>query len=130
MAVPALISKLSIFLRYETQLAEKGFARWTRMDDHDDRLSKLKGNITQIVTTKKPDSVKYYQRIFGQHGTIGLKFIKNLDVEKQEIPAKTLAYIANTTNEIREMIQKRHGDSTELEQFIRNSKKVENLSKK
>jgi UDP-N-acetylglucosamine kinase len=31
MAVPAIISKLSIFLRYETQLAEKGFARWTRM---------------------------------------------------------------------------------------------------
>jgi predicted ABC-type ATPase len=45
MAVPAIISKLSIFLRYETQLAEKGFARWTRMEDHDDRFNNLKINL-------------------------------------------------------------------------------------
>jgi predicted ABC-type ATPase len=53
MAVPAIISKLSIFLRYETQLAEKGFARWTRMEDHDDRFEKLETVLKEIITSNQ-----------------------------------------------------------------------------
>lgn len=65
MVVPDIISKLSIFLRYETQLAEKGFARWTRMEDYDDRFNNLKINLSAIENTKNPDSIKFYERGLG-----------------------------------------------------------------
>jgi hypothetical protein len=61
MAVPAIISKLSIFLRYETQLVEKGFARWTRMEDHDDRFEKLRVVLKEIISLKLIGTLKFYE---------------------------------------------------------------------
>jgi hypothetical protein len=73
MSVPALISKLSIFLRYESQFREKGFARWTRMEDHDDRFEKIPQVLEQILTTKPPDTTRFYQRVLAGNITISLK---------------------------------------------------------
>lgn len=73
MAVLALISKLSIFLRYEFQLKEKGFARWTRMEDHDDRFEKIPQVLEQILATKPPDTARFYQRVLAANITISLK---------------------------------------------------------
>ena len=79
MAVPAIISKLSIFLRYETQLAEKGFARWTRMEDHDDRFEKLETVLEEIITSKPIDSLKFYERVLGNNGTTCLECLDSFN---------------------------------------------------
>lgn len=117
MAVPAIISKLSIFLRYETQLAEKGFARWTRMEDHDDRLKNLKINLIKILNTKTPDSIKFYERVLGALGTNKLKQLEGFEVknlENIEVNSEILSFIENMANRIRILIQKRNGS---LEEF-------------
>jgi hypothetical protein len=124
MAVPAIVSRLSIFLRYETQLAEKGFARWTRTEDHDDRFEKLESVLEQIMTSKQIDSYKFYERILRENGTIELKSHSlqgNLNLfrlVRNSIDSHTLKYIESTTDKIKSYIQKRTGDMTEFEKYI------------
>jgi adenylate kinase family enzyme len=124
MAVPAIVSRLSIFLRYETQLAEKGFARWTRMEDHDDRFKKLESVLEQIITLKQIDSCKFYERVLRENGTIELKvfiFRKNLSLFKlcrKTLDTQTLKYIKNTIDKIRILIQKRNGDMSEFDKYV------------
>lgn len=91
MAVPALISKLSIFLRYESQLKEKGFARWTRMEDHDDRFEKIPSVIEQIFATKPPDTARFYQRVFSENSTISLKSSQVFFLDNNAFP--TFAFL-------------------------------------
>lgn len=86
MAVPALISKLSIFLRYESQLKEKGFARWTRMEDHDDRFDKISAVLEQIFTTKPPDTAGFCQRVLSEKKTISLKSSQIFFLDKNAFP--------------------------------------------
>jgi predicted ABC-type ATPase len=86
MAVPALISKLSIFLRYESQLSEKGFARWTRMEDHDDRFNKIPSVAEKILTTKPPDTACFYQRVLSHKSTIALKSSQIFFLDKNAFP--------------------------------------------
>jgi predicted ABC-type ATPase len=73
MAVPSLISKLSIFLRYESQLIEKGFARWTRIEDHDDRFEKIPQVLEQIISNKPPDTIRFFRRKLSDKITISLE---------------------------------------------------------
>ncbi|MER0441919.1 zeta toxin family protein [Emticicia sp. W12TSBA100-4] len=91
MAVPALISKLSIFLRYEFQLKEKGFARWTRMEDHDNRFEKIPSVIEQIFTTKPPDTARFYQRVLAASITISLKSSQVFFLDNNAFP--TFAFL-------------------------------------
>ncbi len=117
MAVPAIISKLSIFLRYETQLAEKGFARWTRMEDHDDRFENLKINLIAILNTKPPDSIKFYERVLEALGTNKLKYLNNFqvkDLENIEVNSKMLSFVENMADRIETLIQKRNGSLKEF----------------
>lgn len=85
MAVPALISKLSIFLRYENQLKEKGFARWTRMEDHDDRFEKIPSVLEQILSNKPPKTIRFYQRVLSEKITISLKPSQLFSFEENKI---------------------------------------------
>lgn len=123
MAVPAIISKLSIFLRYETQLAEKGFACWTRMEDHDDRFEKLETVLEEIVTSKKVDSIKFYQRIFGDNGTIELEAFdawETFKIVRNSLDSNTKKVVKKTSKRVLGLIQKRKGDLSEFEnlQFL------------
>jgi thymidylate kinase len=86
MAVPALISKLSIFLRYEYQIKEKGFARWTRMEDHDDRFNKIPTVLEAICNTKPPDTARFYQRVLAEKITISLKSSQLFFLDKHTFP--------------------------------------------
>ncbi len=119
MAVPAIISKLSIFLRYETQLIEKGFARWTRMEDHDDRFNNLKINLIEIENIKNPDSIKFYERVLGKSGTIQLKCLENFEIKDLgniEVNYSELFFTKQMAEKIRNFIQNRGGDFVEFEQ--------------
>ncbi|WP_305952946.1 zeta toxin family protein [Emticicia oligotrophica] len=91
MAVPALISKLSIFLRYEFQLKEKGFARWTRMEDHDDRFEKIPQVLEQIFTSKPPDAARFYQRVLATNITTSLKSSQVFFLDNNTFP--TFAFL-------------------------------------
>lgn len=117
MAVPAIISKLSIFLRYESQLAEKGFARWTRMEDHDDRLKNLKINLIKIESVKNPDSIRFYERVLGVLGTNKLKCLDGIqvkDLENIEVNSEMLSFVENMADRIKILIQKRNGSLKEF----------------
>lgn len=114
MAVPAIISKLSIFLRYETQLAEKGFARWTRMEDHDDRFENLKINLIEIIENKKPDSIKSYERVLELLGTTQLRCL-----ESESMKVISAVAIIEMKVKIKKMIQKRGGDLREFEEHCK-----------
>jgi predicted ABC-type ATPase len=137
MAVPAIVSKLSIFLRYETQLAEKGFARWTRMEDHDDRFEKLAENIPKIISTKKLDSFGLYKRILGEKGTDKIEPVFNIVFRNREDVMENVTfriqnhfktirdsmieedkiYLVSIANRIKAMIFKRGGEMREFEAF-------------
>ncbi len=120
MAVPAIISKLSIFLRYETQLAEKGFARWTRMEDHDDRFNNLKINLLEIEMNKKPNSIKFYERVLGVSGTTQLRFLEGLEIKKLgdiEVNSEELLFIKQMAERVRNLIQNRGEALTDFEKL-------------
>ena len=120
MAVPAIISKLSIFLRYETQLAEKGFARWTRMEDHDDRFNKLKINLLEIQNTKKPDSIKFYERVLGETGTTQLRCLEDFEVKdlgNVEVNSDKLFFIKQMTEKVKNLIQNRGGEVPDFDKL-------------
>jgi predicted ABC-type ATPase len=126
MAVPAIISKLSIFLRYETQLAEKGFARWTRMEDHDDRFEKLEKVLQEITVSKSIDSLRFYERVFTENETIKLKALDSWEEfiqARNGIAVKTLRFISNTCPKILKLIQERNGDMAEFEKYFGTSRK-------
>ena len=139
MVVPAIVSKLSIFLRYETQLAEKGFARWTRMEDHDDRFEKLAENIPKIISTKKLDSFGLYKRVLNKKGTDKIEPVFNIAFRNREDVMKNVEfrmqnhfktirdsmveedkiYLVNIASKIKEMIHKRGAKVGEFEKFER-----------
>jgi hypothetical protein len=127
MAVPAIISKLSIFLRYETQLAEKGFARWTRMEDHDDRFEKLETVLQEITVSKSIDSLRFYERVFSENATIELKAFDSwevfLKIRNYALNEQTMDFVENTSGKIKTLIQKRNGDLTEFEKCFISSRK-------
>jgi predicted ABC-type ATPase len=117
MAVPAIISKLSIFLRYETQLAEKGFARWTRMEDHDDRFNNLKTNLIEIENNKKPDSIKFYERVLGVFGTTQLRCLEGFEVKDLgnfKVNTEELSFIKKMIKRIEILITQRNGNVKEF----------------
>lgn len=134
MAVPALISKLSIFLRYESQLKEKGFARWTRMEDHDDRFEKIPSVIEQIFATKSPDTARFYQRVLSENSTISLKssqvffldnnafptfaFLKEFNSFRNQLDENHVVFISYTINTVHNFIQLRKGSLVELKATI------------
>lgn len=134
MAVPALISKLSIFLRYESQLKEKGFARWTRMEDHDDRFEKIPSVIEQIFATKPPDTARFYQRVLSENSTISLKssqvffldnnafptfaFLKEFNSFRSQLDDNHVVFICYTISTINNFIQLRNGSLAELKATI------------
>ncbi|GGD67800.1 hypothetical protein GCM10011514_34870 [Emticicia aquatilis] len=134
MAVPALISKLSIFLRYESQLKEKGFARWTRMEDHDDRFEKIPSVIEQIFATKPPDTARFYQRVLSENSTISLKssqvffldnnafptfaFLKEFNSFRNQLDENHVVFISYTISTVHNFIQLRKGSLAELKATI------------
>ncbi|GAB2641667.1 hypothetical protein GCM10027035_39490 [Emticicia sediminis] len=134
MAVPTLISKLSIFLRYESQLKEKGFARWTRMEDHDDRFEKIPSVIEQIFATKPPDTARFYQRVLSENSTISLKssqvffldnnafptfaFLKEFNSFRNQLDENHVVFISYTINTVHNFIQLRKGSLVELKATI------------
>ena len=130
MAVPAIISKLSIFLRYETQFSEKGFARWTRMEDHDNRFDKLEKYLLQIRSAYKLNSLKFYERVFDNSITIGIECVKSLSENgiknwtgfgsSREFTFNILPYLINTINRIGNIIQKTERNKLDFETFIQN----------
>jgi predicted ABC-type ATPase len=121
MAVPAIISKLSIFLRYETQLAEKGFARWTRMEDHDDRFNNLKINLLEIESIKTPDSIKFYGRVLEESGTNQLRCLEGFEVKDLgsiELIYEELLSIGVISYKVSDLIYKRKGNSNDFKDFL------------
>ncbi len=134
MAVPALISKLSIFLRYESQLKEKGFARWTRMEDHDDRFEKIPSVIEKLFAIKPPDTARFYQRVLSENSTISLKssqvffldnnafptfaFLKEFNSFRNQLDENHVVFISYTINTVHNFIQLRKGSLVELKATI------------
>jgi predicted ABC-type ATPase len=139
MAVPAIISKLSIFLRYETQLAEKGFARWTRMEDHDNRFDNLENYLIDIESKKRLDSIAFYLREYGKKGTKKISQFEYTDYKKAEeelnflkyqnwrlfkhyrehLSTEEILFLITTSNKVLELIQKRSGDLETFENYIK-----------
>ena len=116
MSVPAIISKLSIFLRYEEQLTEKGFARWTRMEDHDDRFENLETNLFEITNAYELSSVKFYERVYDEYETIGLKcFDGNLN---REFTFNNFPYLINTINKLSTIIVETGRNKRDFETFV------------
>lgn len=121
MAVLAFISKLSIFLRYESQLKEKGFAKWIRMEDHDDRFEKIPNLAEQIFTTKPPDITRFYQRVVSEKSTISLKssqvffldnnafptfaFLKEFNLFRNHLEESHLAFISYAISTVHNLNQ-------------------------
>ena len=130
MAVPAIISKLSIFLRYETQLAEKGFARWTLMKDHDSRFEALETNLLQINSAYELSSLKFYERVFDDYITIGIVCVESLgqkDIKNwtgfensRKITLDKFPYLINTINIIGNKIQETGTNKLDFETFVQN----------
>jgi Zeta toxin len=134
MAVPALISKLSIFLRYEFQLKEKGFARWTRMEDHDDRFEKIPQVLEQILTTKPPDTARFYQRVLVGNITISLKssqvffldnntfptfaFLQDFHLNRNQLNRNDTGFIVDSIRNIEAFILQREGALEEFRTMI------------
>lgn len=117
MSVPAIISKLSIFLRYEEQLMEKGFARWTLMKDHDNRFEQLKANLFEIRNAYKLNSLKFYERVFDEYETIGLKCVESyLD---RKFKSKHLPYLINVINKLSDIIEETGRNKSDFETFVK-----------
>ena len=120
MAVPAIVSKLSIFLRYETQLAKEGFARWTRMEDHDDRFNNLKPNLLEIEKIKKTNSVKFFERVLEISGTSQLRYLEDFEIENlenNEVNNEEIFFIRQMAGRVRNLIMNRGGDMSEFEKL-------------
>jgi predicted ABC-type ATPase len=116
MSVPAIISKLSIFLRYEEQLIEKGFARWTRIEDHDDRFENLETNLFQIIDKYELSSLKFYERVFDDYKTIGLECVEGyLD---REFTLNNFPYLINTINKLSKIIEETGRNKHDFETFV------------
>ena len=141
MAVPALVSKLSVFLRYESQLKEKGFARWTRMEDHDDRFEKIPKVLEQILLNKPPKTIRFYERILATKGTISLKpsqvfvlpaqnssFLDNFQTSRNQLFENDTGFMINSIQFIAESIKSRNGDLEEFKSVILH--KIQNKSNK
>jgi predicted ABC-type ATPase len=147
MAVPAFISKLSIFLRYESQLKEKGFARWTRMEDHNDRFEKIPNVAEQIFATKPPDTARFYQRVLSEKSTISLKssqvffldnnafptfaFLKEFNSFRNHLEENHLAFISHAIKTVQHLIKLRNGSLAEFKTtIIQESEKLPSKLKK
>lgn len=130
MAVPAIISKLSIFLRYEDQLSEDGFARWTRMEDHKDRFENLETNLLQLTSRYELNSLKFYERVFDDYETIGIECVESLGQKEikdwrgfensRELTLDKLPYLINTVNRIGNIIQESGRNKLDFETFVQN----------
>jgi predicted ABC-type ATPase len=147
MAVPALLSKLSIYLRYEYQIKEKGFARWTRMEDHDDRFEKIPNVLEQMFTTKPPDTARFYQRVLSEKTTIALKssqlftfdknafptfvFLQNFDLLRNQLNENDAGFTIYSIKSIAGYIQQREGNLEEFKTTIlQESNKISSKLKK
>ena len=130
MAIPAIISRLSIFLRYEEQFAENGFARWTQMKDHNDRFKNLEINLLQLISMYKLDSLKFYERVFDDYETIGIECVESLGQKNiknwagfdnsREITIDKIPYLINTVNRIGNIIQQTDRNKLDFETFVQN----------
>ena len=134
MSVPALISKLSIFLCYESQFREKGFARWTRMEDHDDRFEKIPQVLEQILTTKPPDTTRFYQRVLAGNITISLKssqvffldnntfptfaFLQDFHLFRNQLNRNDTGFIVDSIRNIEAFILQRESDLGDFRKMI------------
>lgn len=128
MSIPSIISKLSIFLRYETQLAKEGFARWTLMKDHDSRFEALETNLLQISSAYELNSLKFYERVFDDSITIGIECVESLSKKdmkdwrgfesSRELTLDKFPYLINTINTIGNKIQETGRNKLDFETFI------------
>lgn len=127
MAIPAIISKLSIFVRYEEQLTENGFARWTRMEDHDDRFENLETNLLQLTSRYKLNSLKFYERVFDDYKTIGIECLSQKEIKNwagfensRVFTFDKIPYLINTFNRIGSIIQATGRNKLDFETFVQN----------
>jgi UDP-N-acetylglucosamine kinase len=128
MAVPSIISKLSIFLRYETQLAKEGFARWTRMEDHKDRFENLETNLLHLISRYELSSLKFYERVFDDYKTIGMECVESLskkEIKKwtgfennREFKLNNFPYLINTINKLSNIIVETERNKRDFETFV------------
>lgn len=128
MSVSSIISKLSIFLRYETQLAKEGFARWTLMKDHDSRFEALETNLLQISSAYELNSLKFYERVFDDYKTVGIECVESLGQKdtknwtgfenSREFTLDSLPYLINTINRIGNIVQETGRNKLDFETFI------------
>ena len=128
MAIPAIISKLSIFLRYEEQFTENGFARWTQIKDHKDRFENLEINLLQLISRYELNSLKFYERVFDDYETIGIECVESLgqkDIKNwagfdnsRELTLDKFPYLINTVNRIGNIIQQTDRNKLDFETFV------------
>jgi predicted ABC-type ATPase len=117
MSVPSIISKLSIFVRNEDQLAKKGFARWTLMKDHDNRFKELETNLFKIINAYELSSLKFYERVFDDYETIGLECVESyLD---RKFKSKNFPYVINIVNKLSDIIEETGRNKLDFETFVK-----------
>lgn len=65
LAVPAWVSRFSIYKRYEDQIALKGSGRWVGMENHDRQYDDIPQTLTLLETTVPPtvDQIQIYVRL-------------------------------------------------------------------
>lgn len=77
MAVPGNVSKLGIYERYEHQLGKTGSARWTRMEDHNERYIRLPVVLAELLANSKPANSKTTEgKTAGEEGSKGIGIVK------------------------------------------------------
>ena len=128
MAVPSIISKLSIFLRYEEQLAKEGFARWTRMEDHKDRFENLETNLLHLISRYELSSLKFYERVFDDYKTIDMECVESLgkkEIKKwtgfennREFTLNNFPFLINTINKLSNIIVETGRNKRDFETFV------------
>jgi RimJ/RimL family protein N-acetyltransferase len=65
LAVPALLSRLGIYKRYEDQLKMYGIGRWVGMATHDNQYLQIPQTVTLLESEKIVDSIQLYGRSTG-----------------------------------------------------------------
>jgi predicted ABC-type ATPase len=65
LAVPKVASKLGIYLRYESQMFEKGHGRFVLMDTHDANFKNLSPNVATMIDGNALSNVSVYKKKIG-----------------------------------------------------------------
>lgn len=76
LAVPKEASKLGIYLRYESQLNEKGYGRFVLMDTHNSNFKNLSANVSAMMEGNTLSNVSVYRKKIGTDN--GGKLVNNM----------------------------------------------------